>query len=314
LDQDGRQPRFPGYGGVRPENICPCPAPWILIIPVDDHVAGDELVLAGTTNLVPGTVLSVFVHEPERECPPGWSSCDPPFSRQGTITVGAGTCEVNTWSFTTNLTGYKTKCVGYCPGIFAEVMTPVLSEKNETRFAKNYTRFNVTVLPDLPARVVKGQNISFWKTVPVCNPSSYLSDPLCRHPITVVRVWLFGKDMVNIVSVPVNADGSYVVTLDPATTASPDPGKYTLIFQYPLDSGFEIGPGTDPGRICNKNGDVIFDTRWVENGIISGDTALSYLTYELGRNGVTDRWSSVTVNVTRPEDLRAIQLSDRQVF
>jgi hypothetical protein len=43
-----------------------------------------------------------------------------------------------------------------------------------------------------------------------------------------------------------------------------------------------------------------FDTKWVEYGVISGNTALSKLKYELGKKGVTDGWSSTTVNVTSP--------------
>jgi hypothetical protein len=296
--------------GCSAPQVCPPQTnttPWILINPIGDHVAGDELVISGITNLPPGTGLDIWVHELYHTCPLG-GHCEF-FEKTGYLSVSPGTCGVNTWSFATNLSGYKTRCSGYCPGIFVDVGTQHLWAGNETRSAKNDTSFHVTVPPELPPHIMMGQEISFSGTVPVCNPYNYLSDTLCRNPIREARVWLFGKNIVNITSVPVDPDGSYTVTLDPATTGSLGRGTYTLIVQYPLNKSFEIGPEPGSGRVYNKNGDVLFDTTWVENGAISGNAALSDLKYELGKKGVTDRWKAVTVDITGPEEL-----PDKQPF
>ena len=285
--------------------------PWIVINPISDHIAGDKLVIDGTTNLAPGTGLRIMVYELERECPPMWQHCSETFSKSGNITVKAGTCSINTWSFATNLSGYTTRCYGYCPGIFVDVRTRYLYAGNETRFAQNETSFNVTVPPELPPHVMMGHEISFnqisfHEWVPTCNPYEDYTEMLCRNPIRLARVWLFGKNIVNITTVPVNPDGSYTVTLDSATTESLGRGTYTLILQYPWNTTYDIGPRTGISRVYNKNGDVVFDTKWVEYGIISGNAALSKLQYELGKKDVTDGWSSITVNVTGPEELPVV--------
>jgi hypothetical protein len=149
---------------------------------------------------------------------------------------------------------------------------------------------------------------SFHEWVPTCNHYEDYTQTLCQNPIRLARVWLFGKNIVHITSVPVNPDGSYTVTLDSATTESLGRGTYTLILQYPWNTTYDVGPRTGTSRVYNKNGDVVFDTKWVEYGVISGNTALSKLKYELGKKGVTDGWSSINVNVTSPEYLPQTQL------
>jgi len=82
---------------------CPSPAnttPWIHLEPVADHSVGDNFSLTGTTNLESGTILSVFVHQSPASANKKKAYTDV----RGTAVVRSGACNVNTWSFSDDLT------------------------------------------------------------------------------------------------------------------------------------------------------------------------------------------------------------------
>jgi len=279
------------------EQSCPIQtttAPWITIDPVSDHVVGDTFLLTGKTNLDPGTVLSVYIIQP----PYTGNPCRPSgFGGDTEAIVTAGNCGMNTWMSEVNLSGAEPlnhPDQPYAPGYAVDV-------RNSSRHVANHTEIRVFEKPSPPLSVERGAAITLNRTtVEEFCPLTPWDRPAVREPVREVRVWLFGKNTINIASVPVNADGSYTITLDPAMTANLTSGTYTLITQYPLNNSFKIGPRDGTGRIFNGKGEVVFDKKWVDNGIISGNTALSNLNYELTRPGVTDTWNTITLNITDP--------------
>lgn len=279
------------------EQSCPpqtTTAPWITIDPVSDHVVGDMFLLTGKTNLDPGTVLSVYIIQP----PYTGNSCRPSgFGGDTEVRVTTGNCGVNTWIFEVNLSGAEPlnhPDQPYVPGYSVDV-------RNTSRHVVNHTEIRVFEKPSPPLSVERGAAITLNRTTVVefC-PLTPWDRPTIREPVREVRIWVFGKNSVNISSVPVNPDGSYTVTLDPAMTTNLTSGTYTLIVQYPLNNSFEIGPRDGTGRVFNEKGEVVFDKKWVDNGIISGNTALLNLNYELTRPGVTDTWNTIILNITDP--------------
>jgi hypothetical protein len=130
--------------------------PWIQINPIGNHSVSDKFIISGTTNLDVGTELSVSVYEPVHSCPYGAHCVF--LEQNANVSVIAGKCGVNIWSYTPNLSGYSTICEGDCPGAYVSVRTL-------DRITKNETSFHVTAKPQLPLPIIKRETAAFTKKV-----------------------------------------------------------------------------------------------------------------------------------------------------
>jgi hypothetical protein len=120
--------------------------------------------------------------------------------------------------------------------------------------------------------------------------------------ISTVRVWMFGKNYAEIISIPVKSDGSYNFTLNSDRTQALN-GSYRLIDQFPQTSNqFGINPILSKSKnvLEDKNGRLIFDIQSIRDGKADGLDAADKLEREIGQPGTGDRSINATLNVESP--------------
>lgn len=76
---------------------------------------------------------------------------------------------------------------------------------------------------------------------------------------------------------------------------------YKILLQYPDQNNiFEITQKEGTNRYTNKKGEVFLDPIWVDNGVLTGFSALNVLQQKLDEPKVTDKYLIITLNVVNP--------------
>jgi hypothetical protein len=80
--------------------------PWIRVNPISNHHVGDVFTISGTTNIDPGSVISIAIFQSSfNRCPKIAPECYNYTSIQSSVKVIEGNCGINNWSFPVNLSG-----------------------------------------------------------------------------------------------------------------------------------------------------------------------------------------------------------------
>jgi hypothetical protein len=249
-------------GCIDPQASSSCPVrlnstPWIAIDNVSDHYVWDDFTITGTTNLDAGDSLEIHVFEREHTCPYGVNCIF--YSNTGKVRISEGNCGVNTWRYPINLSG---ALIRYCKSGPDCRDYHIMIKASDPRI-RNYSTFYLLTGPQ-----------------PRDDPASYSitrGEPFTlnvAYRAQAIRVWLFGKDTVNMMTVPVNSGNFFTIHLAGSRTAALMDGTYVMLLQYPgINGEFGISMKNGTSRLVDEHGRVITDITWVENGIITGYAA-----------------------------------------
>jgi hypothetical protein len=152
-----------------------------------------------------------------------------------------------------------------------------------------------TVIPTLTSppplniteyKVFKGTDFTYSSRVPIRN-------------ITITRIWIFGKDSVQIFSVPVKNE-DYNLTLSKVQTQGMNLGNYTIIVQYPgTDNIFGINPVNRDNKqvILDKNDNHLIDLSDIGRPGSNGLDSAKVLMNDINISGNGDTFSEIPLIV-----------------
>lgn len=281
-------------GCTNPETLPSCSAqlnstPWIIIDNISDHYVWDDFTLTGTTNLNTSDELDISVYERENTCPFG-VNCKF-YSNAGKVRIYPAKCGINTWTYSTNLSGAQ---IRYCnPGPDCRDYYVSVHASSDRHVRNDSAGFHLLTGPqpgDDPTTytITRGEPFSF--------------NVAFRAP--EIRVWLFGENSINMTTITVNSGNFFTIHIDGSRTAALKNGTYTMLLQYPGRNGkFGISLKNETSRIINERGDVIVDSVWVENGIITGDVAKKNFMEALGKSENGDMYLEVMLDIRNPEPI-----------
>jgi trimeric autotransporter adhesin len=136
-----------------------------------------------------------------------------------------------------------------------------------------------------------------------------LGDPVTisgRSPtpnITIARVWVFGKNTIEITNVSIGKDGSFNYTLNGQQTKDQTPGTYHIIIQYPQrGTSFTILPRFEEDRqgVFDPEGHLLFSIQSIHEKKVDGIGAAETLEQEIMKPGITDTYTNATLILEEP--------------
>lgn len=121
--------------------------------------------------------------------------------------------------------------------------------------------------------------------------------------ITMVKIWMFGKNTLEITNVSVSENGSFIYTLTGLKNHDWSPGTYRIIIQYPdNDTSFDINPygGEDRQGVFDPEGYLLFSIRDIQDTKDDGPGPADILEREIMKPGIADTCTNATLIFEEP--------------
>ena len=175
--------------------------------------------------------------------------------------------------------------------------TPVeIMQTTVTEISPTITGIPITTPANCPARQKNSYVIALGDPF-MLSGHSPVSD------VTKAKIWIFGKDSVEITNISLREDGSFNYSISGERTRIRNPGTYRIIIQYPRNgSSFSINPRFEEDRqgVFDPGEHLLFSIRSIHEKKVDGLGASETLEREIVKPGIFDTSTNATLVLEEP--------------